>query len=486
MVFSSIIFLFLFFPLSIALVHIFPKKFRNLTLTLVSLLFYFWGEGLNVGILLFSIVINYFAANYIGKTGESNPKSKNAKVVLILTIIVNLGMLVAYKYFNFFVDNVRIASTAILGSDDLFANVAYVALPLGISFFTFQALSYTIDVYRNHVKPVRNIIDLACYISMFPQLVAGPIVRFVDIQDRLKNVFIDKKEVVSGIFLFIIGLSKKVLIANTMAIPADGIFAIPVESLNMPLAWLGAIAYSLQIYFDFSGYSDMAIGMGLMFGFRFNENFHFPYMAHSVQDFWRRWHISLSTWFRDYLYIPLGGNRISANRTYFNLLTVFILCGFWHGAQWTFIIWGLYHGAFLALERAGFSIYLQKHVPRVFRHTYALLVIIIGWVIFRTDTYTHFIGFMKAMFGLNQVDTLYQTMNFMGNDILIAMIFGILFSVQLNVLLKNHVIGSQKWEYIFNLSTTKILQSTAIMALFILAIARLSSTTHNPFLYFRF
>lgn len=340
MVFSSVTFLFVFLPVVLAVYYILPGRLRNTFLLLASLLFYYWGEPRFVFVMLASIVWNYLCGLMCGYLPERMRGLR--KLALILAVAVNLGLLVYFKYADFIIGTINgvfSRSIPLLG----------VTLPIGISFFTFQGLSYVIDVYRQTVRPQRDPLKLGMYISLFPQLIAGPIVRYADIEREIDHRSVDREKFYAGVSRFVIGLSKKVLIANTLALRADQIFGQPCQSLTAGVAWLGALLYSLQIYFDFSGYSDMAIGLGKMLGFTFLENFDLPYMSRSVTEFWRRWHISLSSWFRDYVYIPLGGNR--RGNVYLHLLTVFILTGLWHGAAWNFVLWGLWHGLFLIVER---------------------------------------------------------------------------------------------------------------------------------------
>lgn len=385
MVFSSLIFLFFFLPAALFCYYIVPQKFiraRNAVLLLFSLFFYFYGEPRLIGILIFSILMNYLFG--------LSMRSTYRKPLLILCVIANLSLLGVFKYLNFFI------STA----DSLFGlgiPVPDIVMPIGISFYTFQALSYVIDVYRREVPPQHNPFSLALYVSMFPQLIAGPIVRYHDVNVQLavrKHSFAQFSE---GISRFLFGLSKKVLLSNVFAQIADGVFKYAPNELSAAGAWMGAIGYTLQIYFDFSGYSDMAIGLGKMFGFAFLENFNYPYISKSVTEFWRRWHISLSTWFRDYVYIPLGGNRCSPARHIFNLLAVWTLTGFWHGANWTFMAWGLYFGVLLILEKK-FLAGLVTRLPSVLQHVYALFFIVIGWVFFRSDSMGLAVQYIGSMF----------------------------------------------------------------------------------------
>lgn len=340
MVFSSLTFLCIFLPVVLALYYLLPTlRIRNVLLIAVSLLFYAYGEPVYVLLMIASIIINYIFGRLLGTENK-----KKRQWILAIAVVINIGLLVVFKYLDMMVQTVN----QLCGSE---IPLVGLALPIGISFFTFQALSYVIDVYRREVEPQKNLWNVMLYISFFPQLIAGPIVKYHDIQEQIDNRNTDVKEIAEGLRRFIIGLSKKVLISNTMAVTADALFAAGAGELNILSAWIAAIAYMLQIYFDSSGYSDMAIGLGHMFGFRFLENFRYPYISANIQEFWRRWHISLSTWFKEYLYIPLGGNRKGKARTCLNKMIVFFSTGLWHGANWTFVLWGLWHGVFLLFEQ---------------------------------------------------------------------------------------------------------------------------------------
>ena len=359
-------------------------------LLIMSLLFYAWGEPVYVLLMIASILLNFLLGKGIG----GNKNKEQRKALLIVAVIINLSSLAVFKYAGMLAEFIN----AIIPYNNNLLHVPKVRLPIGISFFTFQAMSYLFDVYKGEVPVQKKVLNLALYISFFPQLIAGPIVRYHDINEQLENRTIDKEGVYYGLKRFIIGLAKKVLIANVVAQAADEIFAMGANELSMPLAWLGIVCYTLQIYFDFSGYSDMAIGLGRIFGFKLLENFNFPYIAKNIQDFWRRWHISLSSWFRDYLYIPLGGNRKGKVRTYLNLVIVFFLCGLWHGASWTFVAWGLYHGLFLTIERL-LSRKMKLHIPSFFQYTYTIFVVMIGWVLFRAENFSASLMYFKAMAG---------------------------------------------------------------------------------------
>jgi len=425
--------------------------------------------------LLASTLANYFFALAIGRQSYKHTSYPTRKTLLGLSIVLNLGLLSWYKYSNFFVQEILLDTAGLQSSFTLEWNT--IILPLGISFYTFQSMSYVIDVYRGIVPATRSYVDFACYVTSFPQLVAGPIVRYKDIAAQLVKRSTTLDSLHEGVNRFIVGLAKKVLIANTVARSADAIFALPTEQLNAPLAWLGVSCYTLQIYFDFSGYSDMAIGLGKMFGFTFPENFNYPYISKSIQEFWRRWHISLSTWFRDYLYIPLGGNRSAPWRTYLNLWIVFILCGLWHGASWNFIIWGAFHGFFLVLERGRWGAILAT-IPLVFRHIYTLLIIMVGWTVFRADSIPLAKEMLSAMFGFGEGQPADLTLSYYaGSNILAALTLGIIFSI----LHKNIIPLKAK-----RTSLAGFAKNLSLILIFILSISSIASSTYNPFLYFRF
>jgi alginate O-acetyltransferase complex protein AlgI len=491
MVFSSIIFLFFFLPFFLLVFHFLKSKTQLVFLLFSSLLFYFWGENLLIWILLLTTVIDFFCGLIISdgfkKDGpvklESGGKhTRRQKFGLAFSIFSNLSLLAYFKYANFFVDNAKHFLSIIGINAPVFDNFTAIVLPLGISFYTFQSMSYTIDVYQGKIKANRNFIQFASFVTMFPQLVAGPIVRYRDIESQMIDHRITADDVVCGIKRFIIGLSKKVIIANTMASVADKVFALPPGELTMGVAWLGIIAYSLQIYFDFSGYSCMAIGLGKMIGFTFPENFNYPYISRSIQEFWRRWHISLSTWFRDYLYIPLGGNRKGELLTYRNLIIVFFLCGLWHGASWNFIVWGLFHGFFLVVERTRFK-YIIGKFPPILQNIYVLMIVMIGWVFFRTESLHDAIQYIGTLFGLTASGIQFDAvMGLVNVNVVVALIMGILFSMPLYGWIEKRTISmSVKYPLVFNLAYLSVLVS-----LFGLCTVALATNTYNPFIYFRF
>lgn len=475
MLFSSSIFLFLFLPIVLGLYHLSPDKFKNFILLIVSLFFYTWGEKALVLVMMLSTVIDFVAAQIIERG--------NKKIGLLLSVFANLGLLGFFKYFNFAFENFH-ALLNFLGVDYPFLHhVPHIALPIGISFYTFQTMSYTIDVYRGNVKANKNFIDFAAYVVMFPQLIAGPIVRYADVFEQLKNKNINAENFALGIKRFIIGLSKKMLIANACAAVADGVFEAPVYELSSGWAWIGVIAYGFQIFFDFSGYSDMAIGLGKMFGFDFLENFNYPYIAKSIREFWQRWHISLSSWFRDYLYIPLGGSRVSPINVYRNLLIVFFITGLWHGASWNFIFWGLFHGLFIILERVGLNKFLDK-IWEPFRHLYTLFVVLIGWVFFRANDLTHGVQYLSKMFSFSGGEisrTTYLSFFYLNAEYLIVGMAAVLWSTPL--LERAVKLLTKKSETI---PVAKWIELTLLLFLFVFAASYVAADTYNPFIYFRF
>jgi len=390
-VFTSPVFLGLFIPALLALYFWSNYALRTYVLLAFSLLFYSWGEPIAVWVMIALAVFGYF----IGMTLGFLQGRRLRLSVLAVGVGVNLVVLGFYKYLSFFIGNV-LSCLAFFGADVHLPD-PNIALPIGISFYTFQILSYLVDVYRKEVLPQRNLFKFMLYVSLFPQLIAGPIVRYATIVSQLEDRVVHFDNIIEGVRRFAIGLAKKAIIADSMAVIADGVFKTDPAAVPCVYCWLGAIAYMLQIYFDFSGYSDMAIGLGRIFNFRFLENFKHPYAACSVQDFWRRWHVSLSTWFRDYLYIPLGGNRKGPVRTYVNLFIVFALCGLWHGASWTFVVWGLYHGIGLVMERSLLKSYVER-LPRFIGNAYLLLFVLVGWVFFRADTLSHAGQYLRNMF----------------------------------------------------------------------------------------
>ena len=489
MVFSTAVFLFRFLP-CVLLVYVLlcagarllrrsPWPVANLWLLLASLFFYAWGERERVLLMLASILGNWVFGLWVHGRREAGA----TRVPVALALLFNLGLLGWFKYANFFVENVE----ALTGDELTWTRVV---LPIGISFFTFQALSYVIDVARGDAPVQRNPLHFATYVALFPQLVAGPIVRYRDVALQLVDRRIGLAEFTSGARRFSIGLAKKVLVANTVAGLADVAFdSVPGAQLSPALAWAGALAYTVQIYFDFSGYSDMAIGLGRMFGFRFLENFRWPYASASVTEFWRRWHISLSSWFRDYLYIPLGGNRRGSFRTGLHLVTVFFLCGLWHGASWNFVVWGLFHGAFLVIERVGLGAWLERR-PRLLRHAYTLLVAVVGWVFFRAESLPRALEHLSAMAFLQAGEPAAWPLGlYLERPVLLALVLGLCGSLPWAPALGRKVGAwaddARAWVRLAHWKL-ELLGGLALVLALLASAARLAADTYNPFIYFRF
>lgn len=466
MVFSSTIFLCVYLPLVLLGYYICPKKGKNLFLLIVSLIFYAWGEPKYVFLMIFSILVNYVFGLLMDKHRENK---KRLKLMLVISVIIDLGLLSVFKYTDFIITNIN----SVFGAGFDLLNIA---LPIGISFYTFQAMSYTIDVYRDDVRVQRNLIDFGMYITMFPQLIAGPIVRYTDVQDQLAERNVTAADFSEGIMRFVVGLGKKVLLANQMGAVWTQIYALGGD-ISALMAWTGAAAYTFQIYFDFSGYSDMAIGLGRMFGFKFPENFRYPYESVSITDFWRRWHITLSTWFKEYLYIPLGGNRRGLARQALNLLIVWTLTGFWHGAGWNFVMWGLYYFVILFIEKLFLLKALDK-LPRLFRHAYALLLIVIGWVIFASDDVSVMLPYLGSMFGANGALGGMDVYTLLTRAAL--MVICCVASTELPKRLFVTAAGKMNEKAAFTV------KSVLTLALLALSVVFLIGDSYNPFLYFRF
>ena len=458
MVFSSILFIYRFLPIAMILYFLTPNKFKNLTLLGVSLIFYSWGEPKYFLIMLASIFVDYFVSRGIDKYR----KNKRISIMfLFISILFNLGMLFFFKYFNFFLENIN----NILG---LSLKYVEITLPLGISFYTFQTMSYTIDVFLGKVKAEKNIINFGAFVCLFPQLIAGPIVKYTDINATLKNRKIDISQIQEGIRLFILGLGSKVLIANNIGALWSEIEGKGFSEIGTIMAWISILAFAFQIYFDFNGYSLMAIGLGKILGFDFPRNFNYPYISRSITEFWRRWHITLGSWFKEYVYIPLGGNRVGRLRMYINLFIVWFLTGFWHGASYNFILWGLYFFALISIEKVGLLKVLEKH--KIISHIYSIFFILIGWAIFAVIDLEQLKILLERMFTIN-VDSewIYYIRNYGGTFIIAT-----LFSTPIIKNIYNKFIKSD------------ILDSVILIIIFLLCIAYLVDATYNPFLYFRF
>ena len=468
MLFSSIVFLFTFLPVVLILYYLLPVRFRNVILLLASLVFYAWGEPVYLFLMLLSILFNYFSGLDIARNQQDKRAAKRS---LVFNLIINLAVLGFFKYEGFVLDTLN---------GILPVHISYHALPLpiGISFYTFQILSYIIDVYRGNVKVQTNLPNFALYVTMFPQLIAGPIVQYADVDEQLASREVSWTKFGEGSMYFIRGLAKKVLLANTSGMIFTEVSGLAKGNVAVMTAWLGAFAYMFQIYFDFSGYSDMAIGLGKMFGFEFNMNFNYPYVSKSITEFWRRWHISLSSWFRDYVYIPLGGNRVSKIKHIRNLLIVWFLTGLWHGAAWNFVAWGLYYGVILIIEKYVLSPVLDR-LPDVVRHIYSIVLVVIGWVLFFSSSFGQAADYIRVMFGAGAHGFADRESMYLLTSNLILWLILIFGSTPLVHFRYEHMLRTKKWN-------TTIINSVVYAALFIVCIAYLVTETYNPFLYFRF
>ena len=473
MVFSSLLFLFRFLPLVLICYYIAPAGLKNLVLFVFSLVFYAWGEPVYIVLMLISILISYSGGILVDHYKKAG-KIRAARAALILSSILSLSLLGFFKYANFVLETVNQLTGAGLG---LFA----FTLPIGISFYTFQTMSYTIDVFRGEAQVQKNPISFGTYVTMFPQLIAGPIVQYKTIDRQMRSRKESAGEFALGVHRFVLGLGKKVLLANNAGVLWDSVLAIPFEQMPISTAWLGLAAYSLQLYFDFSAYSDMAIGLGHMFGFRFLENFNYPYISKSITEFWRRWHISLGTWFREYVYIPLGGNRLSRGRHLCNLLIVWLLTGIWHGASWNFMLWGLYYGILLVLEKYVYGRFLKK-LPGFLQHVYCIILVMLGWDLFVFDNMSRGLAFTRALFGMygagfGNRETLYLLFN---NLVLLILLLAAAFrlSARLGERIMQHFSRKK--------GICAALRTGFYAVVFILSVAWLVDASFNPFLYFRF
>lgn len=463
MVFSSITFLFYFLPIVLIIYYLIPNKYKNIVLLISSFIFYFYGEPKNIYIMILSILATYIFGILIDKY----KKTKYSKIFLILSIFINIGLLIYFKYADFIIKNINLWLSNKI-------DLIHVILPIGISFYTFQLISYIVDVYRGEAKVQKNIIKLATYISLFPQLIAGPIVRYTTIENQLENREYNMKNFSIGVRRFIIGLGKKVMIANVMG-NLINIFLVSDEK-SVLFYWLYAIALMIQIYFDFSGYSDMAIGLGKMLGFDFPENFNYPYIATSITDFWRRWHISLSSWFRDYTYIPLGGNRVSKLKWIRNIIIVWMLTGLWHGAEWNFVIWGLYFGVLLIIEKVFLLKWLQK-IPKVISRIYTLFIVMISFIIFNGEGISTILENIGGLFKFVSIPLITNESMYYLKSYIIVIILGIIGATPI---CKN-ILTNEKLKKIVN-----ILEPIYLLLIFIICTSYIVDGSFNPFLYFRF
>lgn len=473
MIFSSLLFLFRFLPAVLVCYYIVPRGLRNLVLFLFSLLFYAWGEPVYIILMVISILVSYTGGIVVDRMKRQG-RPRAAKTALVISSVISLSLLGFFKYADFVIGTVNGITGAGL-------KLLEIALPIGISFYTFQTMSYTIDVYRGEAHVQKNLISFGAYVVMFPQLIAGPIVQYKTIDKQLRSRRETAEEFADGIHRFMIGLGKKVLLANNAGALWDSIQSMTYSEVPVLTAWMGLAAYTFQLYFDFSAYSDMAIGLGHMFGFRFLENFNYPYISRSITEFWRRWHISLSTWFRDYVYIPLGGNRVNPLRHVRNIIVVWLLTGFWHGASWNFVLWGIYYGVLLLLEKFVFGKFL-KRLPSVLQHIYCMFFVMIGWNLFVFDDMRLGFGFMRALFGgygqgiLNQ-ETIYLLYN---NAVLLVLL--ILGSTQIPKKLARGLIAVLNGRE----AAVTVIRNVFYAVIFFLSVAWLVDASYNPFLYFRF
>lgn len=467
MLFSSQVFLYFFLPITLIVYYLSPKRFRNFILLIASLIFYAWGEPIYILIMLFSTVFDYINGLLIDKFQKKN-QHKYAKIVLIVSVVGNLAILGFFKYSDFLISNIN----SLFNSN---ISLLAIALPIGISFYTFQTMSYTIDVYKQNVKAQKNFISFATYVTLFPQLIAGPIVKYRDVSESLENRKENITDFSEGIKRFIIGLFKKVMIANNAGFIWESIHSLPYSEISLSLAWIGAICYSLQIYYDFSAYSDMAIGLGKMFGFHFLENFNYPYIAKSITDFWRRWHISLSSWFKEYVYISLGGSRKTIARTVINLLIVWFLTGLWHGASWNFVVWGLYFGVLLIIEKFVLKKVLDK-MPSYIGHLYTLFFVIISWVIFACPTLEDALNYISIMFNFNNEIISTESIYLISTHFVLFII----------AIIGCTPIFKKIKEKLKNNKLFMIIEIIICLILFFISLSFLVGSTYNPFLYFRF
>ena len=470
MIFSSIFFLFVFLPITLFLYYIVPWKLKNFMLLLCSLIFYAWGEPVYVFLMLFSIIFNYLSGIEIDGYRE-NENTKMLRYSFWFTVVVNLAILGFFKYYGFLINNLNTILPFEIPYKEL-------SLPIGISFYTFQTLSYIIDVYKGVVPVQKNFVSFGAYVTMFPQLIAGPIVRYTDVDAQLSRRTHSLYKFGQGVSWFLRGLGKKVLLANNIGMTYDAIAAILPAERSVLTAWIGCVAYAMQIYFDFGGYSDMAIGLGKMFGFEFIKNFDYPYISKSVTEFWRRWHISLGTWFREYVYIPLGGNRVSKAKHIRNILVVWMLTGFWHGAAWNFMLWGLYYGLLLLAEKLFLAPKLER-LPQKVQQTYCFILVLFGWVLFFSPTLKDAFVYIGNMFGIGGSGFIDSTgLYYLTSNLILLVICALCSTPWLWKKFRRFTL--QKGKY------PSVAAAVVYTAIFILSIAYLVNATYNPFLYFRF
>lgn len=474
MLFSSLMFLFIFLPAVLFSYFIVGKRFKNFVLLMFSLFFYGYGGPKFLLLMLVSIFINYIFGLLVDWYRDDKIK---VRMILTFSVLANLSFIGYYKYTNFFIQNVN-------NLFEMKLPMSEIIMPIGISFFTFQGLSYVIDIYREHGKVQKNPLNVALYISLFPQLIAGPIVRYETVAEQITEREETVDKFASGLERFIIGLSKKVLISNSMGLMADQIFGMQFSDISVLLAWIGALTYTAQIYFDFSGYSDMAIGLGRMFGFEFLENFNYPYISTSVTEFWRRWHISLSTWFRDYVYIPLGGNRVNTLKHLRNIFIVWCLTGLWHGASWNFIAWGLYFGIILTLEKFLLASFLDK-LWKPIQHLYTMLLVVLGWVLFRAENLSYAVDYLKVMFGIEAVSIINNQSVYYLSEYSFELMMAVVFSMPVYPYIKQKFQKRNTKEKL-SVGAVYVIQSIILLGMFLIDMMYLINSTFNPFIYFRF
>ncbi len=467
MVFSSLTFLYFFLPIVLALYFAVPKKSKNIILFISGFVFYAWGEPFYIIIMIISTIIDYTAGRFIDKFDN---REKLRTVFLLVSVIMNLSLLAVFKYSSFFITNINFLFGTSFTDPKL-------PLPIGISFYTFQSMSYTIDLYMRNIKVQKNIINFTSYVTLFPQLVAGPIVRYEDVANEIDHRTITTSKIAEGIGIFVKGLGKKVILANNIGLVWAQVKAMGYDNISVATAWIGILAFTFQIYYDFSGYSDMAIGLGKMFGFNFPQNFNYPYVSKSISEFWRRWHITLGSWFRSYVYIPLGGNRKGLPRTLINLLIVWALTGFWHGASWNFLFWGLYFGILIIIERLGWGKVLAK-LPAIVSRLYTFILVVIGWVFFEIDGMKPAFNYLKAMFGSNGVLIDTTAKYLIGTSLLIFVI----------CIIASTEIIKKIYAKLNSMDGNVVQYAMPVFQLIIMLIstAFLVNATYNPFIYFRF
>ena len=466
MVFSSLYFLFLYLPIVLLVYYITPLKWRNLWLLVVNLIFYGWGEPKYIVLMLFTIVLDYFMGLVVARCKEQD-NDKGARIAVAVALVLNLAILFFFKYWDLVARTLQYVGIGM--------PVLNLTLPIGISFYTFQTMTYPVDVYRGDAQVQKNIVNFGTFVTLFPQLIAGPIIKYKELADQMTYRTHSPEQFASGVQVFTVGLAKKVLLANNIGKLWDVYLALPADQLTTAGAWLGVAAFSLQLYFDFSGYSDMAVGLGRMLGFEFLRNFNYPYISKSVTEFWRRWHISLGSWFREYLYIPMGGNRVSKPRMFFNLFVVWAATGIWHGASWNFLVWGLYFAVLIILEKAFLGRVLEK-LPAAVQHIYTLFLVLVSWAIFAVEDFGHLGPYLAAMFGSAQGGLYSDSVGYYFTSFLPMLIIGCVASTPL---------AAKLWAKL-PVKAVKIVLPVVLLAGLLFSTAYLVDATYNPFLYFRF